>query len=143
VANAIIDVTIRSGNPGMATVLLRDKRMRNSGKKKIGKIFNPFYTTKQNRPTGPLGWEIAKEGGRLSSRPYRCAEAVAGEGTELSISIPLADRRPRCGSTATLNGAAAAHGFRMAPQTASRLSPAAVPPMGEFSSQSEADHHAR
>jgi hypothetical protein len=65
---------------------------------KLGKIFNPFYTTKQTG-TG-LGMGIAKKVVD-SHRGKIDVSSRVGEGTELSISIPLADA-----AREWLNGAA-------------------------------------
>ncbi|MGH7931663.1 MAG: ATP-binding protein [Candidatus Binataceae bacterium] len=82
-----LELAIRSLYPGTATVVIRD----NGGgiaAGELAKIFNPFYTTKQNG-TG-LGMGIAKKvmdahRGRIEM------QSKVGIGTEFSLSIPLAD----------------------------------------------------
>jgi signal transduction histidine kinase len=96
-----LDVAIRSANPGMATVTIRDNGC-GIPEDKLGKIFNPFYTTKQTG-TG-LGMGIAKK--VVDSHRGRIeVDSRVGEGTVLSISIPLADAA-RAWINADLNGAA-------------------------------------
>jgi signal transduction histidine kinase len=96
-----LDLTIRSANPGMATVTIRDNGC-GIAEDKLAKIFNPFYTTKQTG-TG-LGMGIAKKVVD-SHRGKIEVNSRVGEGTELSISIPLADAA-RAWINADLNGAA-------------------------------------
>jgi len=96
-----LDVAIRSANPGMATVTIRDNGC-GIPEDKLAKIFNPFYTTKQTG-TG-LGMGIAKKVVD-SHRGKIDVNSRVGEGTELSISIPLADAA-RAWINADLNGAA-------------------------------------
>ena len=96
-----LDITIRSNNPGMATVMIRDNGC-GIPEDKLARIFNPFYTTKQTG-TG-LGMGIAKK--VVDSHRGRIdVNSRVGEGTELSISIPLADAA-RAWINADLNGAA-------------------------------------
>jgi signal transduction histidine kinase len=92
-----LDVAIRGAYPGMATVTIRDNGC-GIPEDKLGKIFNPFYTTKQTG-TG-LGMGIAKKVVD-SHRGKIDVNSRVGEGTELSISIPLADA-----AREWLNGAA-------------------------------------
>jgi signal transduction histidine kinase len=82
-----LDVAIRSSYPGAATVTIRDNGC-GIPEDKLAKIFNPFYTTKQTG-TG-LGMGIAKKVVE-SHRGKIDVSSRVGEGTELSISIPLAD----------------------------------------------------
>ncbi len=96
-----LDLTIRSPNPGMATVAVRDNGC-GIPEEKLAKIFNPFYTTKQNG-TG-LGMGIAKKVVDAHRGKIELSSKV-GEGTELSISIPLADAA-RAWINADLDGAA-------------------------------------
>jgi signal transduction histidine kinase len=95
-----LDITIRSNNPGMATVTIRDNGC-GIPEDKLAKIFNPFYTTKQTG-TG-LGMGIAKKVVD-SHRGKIEVNSRVGEGTELSISIPLADAA-RAWINTDLNGA--------------------------------------
>ncbi len=95
-----LDITIRSNNPGMATVTIRDNGC-GIPEDKLAKIFNPFYTTKQTG-TG-LGMGIAKKVVD-SHRGKIEVNSRVGEGTELSISIPLADAA-RAWINSDLNGA--------------------------------------
>jgi signal transduction histidine kinase len=96
-----LDVALRSTNPGMATVTVRDNGC-GIPEDKLAKIFNPFYTTKQTG-TG-LGMGIAKKVVD-SHRGKIEVNSRVGEGSELSISIPLADAA-RAWINADLNGAA-------------------------------------
>jgi signal transduction histidine kinase len=82
-----LDIAIRSSYPGAATVTIRDNGC-GIPEDKLAKIFNPFYTTKQTG-TG-LGMGIAKKVVE-SHRGKIDVSSRVGEGTELSISIPLAD----------------------------------------------------
>ena len=82
-----LDIAIRSPQPGMATVTIRDNGC-GIPEDKLGKIFNPFYTTKQTG-TG-LGMGIAKKVVESHRGNIEVKSRVA-EGTEFSISIPLAD----------------------------------------------------
>jgi signal transduction histidine kinase len=95
-----LDITIRSNNPGMATVTIRDNGC-GIPEDKLAKIFNPFYTTKQTG-TG-LGMGIAKKVVD-SHRGKIEVNSRVGEGTELSISIPLADAA-RAWINSDMNGA--------------------------------------
>ena len=114
-----LDITIRSNNPGMATVTIRDNGC-GIPEDKLAKIFNPFYTTKQTG-TG-LGMGIAKKVVD-SHRGKIEVNSRVGEGTELSISIPLADAA-RASINADMNG-----GAPIANQngTAAQMQPAATP----------------
>ncbi len=95
-----LDLTIRSAIPGMASVTVRDNGC-GIPEDKLAKIFNPFYTTKQTG-TG-LGMGIAKKVVD-SHRGKIEVNSRVGEGTELSISIPLADAA-RAWINADVNGA--------------------------------------
>lgn len=96
-----LDLAIRSGVPGMATVAIRDNGC-GIPEDKLTKIFNPFYTTKQTG-TG-LGMGIAKK--VVDSHRGRIdVLSKVGEGTEFLMSIPLADAA-RVWNQAELNGAA-------------------------------------
>ena len=96
-----LDLTIRSTVPGMATVAIRDNGC-GIPEDKLAKIFNPFYTTKQTG-TG-LGMGIAKK--VVDSHRGRIdVNSRVGEGTELSISIPLADAA-RAWINSDMNGTA-------------------------------------
>jgi len=96
-----LDIAIRSAYPGLATVTIRDNGC-GIPEDKLAKIFNPFYTTKQTG-TG-LGMGIAKKVVD-SHRGKIDVSSRVGEGTELSISIPLADAA-RAWINADRNGAA-------------------------------------
>jgi len=109
-----LDLAIRSNIPGMATVTIRDNGC-GIPEDKLGKIFNPFYTTKQTG-TG-LGMGIAKKVVE-SHRGRIDVNGRVGEGTLFSISIPLADAA-RAHLNADLNGAApTANQNEAAPQEA-------------------------
>jgi signal transduction histidine kinase len=95
-----LDLTLRSAIPGMATVTVRDNGC-GIPEDKLAKIFNPFYTTKQTG-TG-LGMGIAKKVVD-SHRGKIEVNSRVGEGTELSISIPLADAA-RAWINSDVNGA--------------------------------------
>ena len=82
-----LEFGIVSLHPGTATVVIRDNGC-GIAEDKIAKIFNPFYSTKQNG-TG-LGMGIAKKvmdahSGRIE------VQSKPGTGTEFRLSIPLAD----------------------------------------------------
>lgn len=82
-----LELSIRSTGNGAACVILRDTGC-GIPKEKIGKIFNPFYTTKSSG-TG-LGMGIARKVieahlGRID------VTSEVGVGTEFTVSIPLAD----------------------------------------------------
>ena len=96
-----LDVAIRSNVPGMATVTIRDNGC-GIPEDKLAKIFNPFYTTKQTG-TG-LGMGIAKKVVESHRGKIEVISRI-GEGTMMSISIPLADAA-RDWINADLNGAA-------------------------------------
>jgi len=119
-----LDLAIRSTHPGMATVTIRDNGC-GIPEDKLGKIFNPFYTTKQTG-TG-LGMGIAKKVVE-SHRGRIDVSSRVGEGTIFSISIPLADAA-RAYINADLNGAAPSTTQNgTAPQpSASQVQPAATP----------------
>jgi signal transduction histidine kinase len=119
-----LDVAIRSTNPGMAMVTVRDNGC-GIPEDKLAKIFNPFYTTKQTG-TG-LGMGIAKKVVD-SHRGKIEVDSRVGEGTVLSISIPLADAA-RAWINADVNGAApAANQNGTAPQMQPvQAQPTAVP----------------
>jgi len=82
-----LELSIRSGVPGAATVVIRDNGC-GIAEDKLQKIFNPFYTTKSSG-TG-LGMGIAKKVVD-SHRGKIDVQSKVGAGTEFSISIPLAD----------------------------------------------------
>ncbi len=82
-----IEIGIRSMAPGAATVVIRDNGC-GIPQDKLGRIFNPFYTTKTNG-TG-LGMGIAKKvieahSGRID------VNSQIGAGSEFLIWIPLPD----------------------------------------------------
>jgi|SRR5208282_794026 len=82
-----IEVAIQRGRGGAATVILRDNGC-GIPEDKIGKIFNPFYTSKENG-TG-LGLGVAKKV-IDSHRGTIAVSSQVGVGTEFAVSIPLAD----------------------------------------------------
>ncbi|MGO9603243.1 MAG: ATP-binding protein [Candidatus Binataceae bacterium] len=82
-----IEVAIQRGRGGAATVILRDNGC-GIPEDKIGKIFNPFYTSKQNG-TG-LGLGVAKKVIDSHRGTIEVSSQVA-VGTEFAVSIPLAD----------------------------------------------------
>jgi signal transduction histidine kinase len=82
-----IDVAIQRASAATATVRIRDNGCGISGDK-LGKIFNPFYTSKDNG-TG-LGLGVAKKV-IDSHRGTIAVESRVGVGTEFAMSIPLAD----------------------------------------------------
>ncbi|MGH7781943.1 MAG: ATP-binding protein [Candidatus Binataceae bacterium] len=82
-----IEVAIQRGRTGMATVRIHDNGC-GIPTDKLGKIFNPFYTSKETG-TG-LGLGVAKK----VIDAHRGAIEVtsnSGTGTEFALSIPLAD----------------------------------------------------
>jgi signal transduction histidine kinase len=82
-----LEVAIHRGRGGIATVIVRDNGC-GIAEDKLAKIFNPFYTSKQNG-TG-LGLGVAKK----VIDAHRGAIEVSsqlGVGTEFLVSIPLAD----------------------------------------------------
>jgi len=119
-----LDLTIRNANPGMATVTVRDNGC-GIPEDKLAKIFNPFYTTKQTG-TG-LGMGIAKKVVD-SHRGKIDVSSRVGEGTELSISIPLADA-----AREYLNGAAPEINQNVAQNVAQNDAPRTVTPTGDGS----------
>jgi signal transduction histidine kinase len=82
-----IEVAIQRGRTGMATVRIRDNGC-GIPADKLGKIFNPFYTSKENG-TG-LGLGVAK---KVIDAHRGTIEVTSspGEGAEFALSIPLAD----------------------------------------------------
>lgn len=81
-----LELRIERDQPAMATVKIRDNGC-GMAKEQFGKIFNPFYTSKENG-TG-LGLGIA----RKVVDAHRGTIGVASEpgaGTEFAVSIPLA-----------------------------------------------------
>src|SRR3984893_16679990 len=123
-----LDTTIRSTNPGMATVVIRDNGC-GIPEDKLAKIFNPFYTTKQTG-TG-LGMGIAKK--VVDSHRGRIdVNSRVGEGTIFSISIPLADAA-RAWINADLNGAAPSANQN---GTAASVQPAAASSVGNNNTSS-------
>jgi signal transduction histidine kinase len=82
-----IEISIQGSRGGLATVRIRDNGC-GIPADKISKIFNPFYTSKQNG-TG-LGLGVAKK----VIEAHRGAidvNSTVGAGTEFAISLPLAD----------------------------------------------------
>ncbi|HUY28639.1 MAG TPA: HAMP domain-containing sensor histidine kinase [Candidatus Binataceae bacterium] len=82
-----IEVAIGRGRAGMATVRVRDNGC-GIAADKLGKIFNPFYTSKETG-TG-LGLGVAKKV-IDAHRGVIEVDSTAGAGTEFALSIPLAD----------------------------------------------------
>lgn len=133
-----LEFGIRSLHPGTATVVIRDNGC-GIAEDKLAKIFNPFYTTKNNG-TG-LGMGIAKKvmdahSGRIE------VQSQSGSGTEFRLTIPLADaarfaaqpgfnRAPAADPREASAAAAELHGASATPDTgdderaAARLRPAA------------------
>jgi signal transduction histidine kinase len=82
-----LELSILSGLPASATVRIRDNGC-GIAADKLSKIFNPFFTSKQNG-TG-LGMAIAKK--VIDSHSGRIeVTSKVGEGTEFAITLPLAD----------------------------------------------------
>jgi len=82
-----IELAIHRGRGGMATVIIRDNGC-GIAQDKIAKIFNPFYTSKENG-TG-LGLGVAKKV-IDAHRGTIDVSSELGAGTEFVISIPLTD----------------------------------------------------
>src|SRR5208282_3773162 len=81
-----IEMSIQTGD-AIASVRIRDNGC-GIAPDKIGKIFNPFYTSKENG-TG-LGMAVAKKIIEAHSGTIK-VDSRAGSGTEFTFSIPLAD----------------------------------------------------
>jgi signal transduction histidine kinase len=82
-----LEVAIHRGRGGVATVIVRDNGC-GIPEDKQAKIFNPFYTSKQNG-TG-LGLGVAKKVIDAHRGTIEVTSAL-GVGTEFLVSIPLAD----------------------------------------------------
>jgi signal transduction histidine kinase len=82
-----LEVAIHRGRGGVATVIVRDNGC-GIPEDKQAKIFNPFYTSKQNG-TG-LGLGVAKKVIDAHRGTIEVSSAL-GVGTEFLVSIPLAD----------------------------------------------------
>ncbi len=82
-----LELWIRGTYPGTAAVVVRDNGC-GIPDDKVAKIFNPFYTTKQNG-TG-LGMGIARKVMEAHHGRIEVTSKV-GSGTEFSLSIPLSD----------------------------------------------------
>ncbi len=82
-----LDLAIQNTGNGAATVILRDNGC-GIPADKLGKIFNPFYTSKSTG-TG-LGLGVAKKV-IDSHRGTIEVSSTVGTGTEFKISVPLAD----------------------------------------------------
>ena len=82
-----LEVAIHRGRRGIATVIVRDNGC-GIAEDKLAKIFNPFYTSKQNG-TG-LGLGVAKKV-IDAHRGVIEVSSQLGVGTEFMVSIPLAD----------------------------------------------------
>ena len=125
-----LEFAIRSLYPGTASVVIRDNGC-GIAEDKIAKIFNPFYTTKNNG-TG-LGMGIAKKvmdahSGRIEvqSRP--------GAGTEFRLTLPLADAmRADAASGSERAEAADAERINSAPGSAGNDNDAATAPLASES----------
>ena len=125
-----LEFAIRSLYPGTASVVIRDNGC-GIAEDKIAKIFNPFYTTKNNG-TG-LGMGIAKKvmdahSGRIEvqSRP--------GAGTEFRLTLPLADAmRADAASGSERAEAADAERINSAPASAGNDNDAATAPLASES----------
>ncbi|HUA35703.1 MAG TPA: ATP-binding protein [Candidatus Binataceae bacterium] len=82
-----LDLAIQNTGNGTATVILRDNGC-GIAADKLGKIFNPFYTSKSTG-TG-LGLGVAKKVIDAHRGTIEVTSTV-GTGTEFKISVPLAD----------------------------------------------------
>jgi len=82
-----LEVAIHRGRGGVATVIVRDNGC-GIPEDKQAKIFNPFYTSKQNG-TG-LGLGVAKNVIDAHRGTIEVSSGL-GVGTEFRVSIPLAD----------------------------------------------------
>jgi signal transduction histidine kinase len=98
-----LEVAIQRGRSAMATVRIRDNGC-GIPAGQLGKIFNPFYTSKENG-TG-LGLGVAK---KVIDAHRGAIEVTSnpGSGTEFALSIPLADALREENLEANANGAAA------------------------------------
>jgi signal transduction histidine kinase len=92
-----LEVAIHRGRGGVATVVLRDNGC-GIPEDKLSKIFNPFYTSKQNG-TG-LGLGVAKKV-IDSHRGTIEVSSHLGAGTEFMVSVPLADAARETAADAT------------------------------------------
>jgi signal transduction histidine kinase len=128
-----IEVAIVRGSDGMATVHIRDNGC-GIPADKLPKIFNPFYTSKENG-TG-LGLGVAKKV-IDSHRGTIEVTSHVGQGTEFEISVPLADalrdesgqvaanpeqleQQPQPPADVSLNGASPAPGAQSTAAMAAR-----------------------
>ncbi|HKD65244.1 MAG TPA: ATP-binding protein [Candidatus Binataceae bacterium] len=107
-----LEIGIRTLRPAAATVMIRDNGC-GIGEDELGKIFNPFYTSKPNG-TG-LGMGVAKKvmdahNGRIE------VHSQSGAGTEFLISLPISDAL-RPGVAAEAQPGAQSE-FERAPETA-------------------------
>ncbi len=89
-----LEVAIHRGRGGVATVILRDNGC-GIAEDKLAKIFNPFYTSKQNG-TG-LGLGVAKKVIDAHRGTIEVSSQL-GVGTEFVVSIPLADAARETGA---------------------------------------------
>ncbi len=125
-----LEFAIRGLYPGTASVVVRDNGC-GIAEDKIAKIFNPFYTTKNNG-TG-LGMGIAKKvmdahNGRIE------VQSKPGTGTEFRLTLPLADAmRTDAASGSDRAEAAGAERINSAPAIAGNESDAATTPLASES----------
>ncbi len=122
-ADRRIEVAIQRGRTGMATVRIRDNGC-GIPTDKLGKIFNPFYTSKETG-TG-LGLGVAK---KVIDAHRGAIEVTSnpGSGTEFALSIPLADAMRD--ENANVNANANVSPTQPAEAAKSAPSPAATMPM--------------
>ena len=106
-----LEVAIHRGRGGVATVIVRDNGC-GIPEDKQAKIFNPFYTSKQNG-TG-LGLGVAKKVIDAHRGTIEVSSEL-GVGTEFLVSIPLADavRETPADATEPLPGAPATTSISM------------------------------
>jgi signal transduction histidine kinase len=106
-----LEVAIHRGRGGVATVIVRDNGC-GIPEDKQAKIFNPFYTSKQNG-TG-LGLGVAKKVIDAHRGTIEVSSEL-GVGTEFLVSIPLADavRETPADATEPLAGSAATTSISM------------------------------
>jgi len=114
-----IEVAIQRGRTGMATVRIRDNGC-GIPSDKLGKIFNPFYTSKENG-TG-LGLGVAK---KVIDAHRGAIEVTSnpGAGTEFALSIPLADALREENENANANASSAQAATASIPAPASATAP--------------------